>query len=235
MQILKNRAFSIIEILLVIVIIVIFAIFALPQIAKWQEGREVRAEVNSVINYLKEKKSEVDAGKYAMSIVRVGNNNGGAWWTMSDEEWARQMKVPAPAITAQNNLSQYNNKSILNHSRTCPGSYEGYNRAGTQKWSKQNTAFNFNPSKIRVHPNVHMCISKEAIIHPFGSGETVNGIPGKSWIMLCSVKNTTDSGSKKCNVFGSYRTEHMYVIQITRGLKFNLWKYNVDQSKWKKQ
>ena len=128
MQILKNRAFSIIEILLVIVIIVIFAIFALPQIAKWQEGREVRAEVNSVINYLKEKKSEVDAGKYAMSIVRVGNNNGGAWWTMSNEEWARQMKVPAPAITAQNNLSQYNNKSILNHSRTCPGSYEGYNR-----------------------------------------------------------------------------------------------------------
>ena len=51
MQILKNRAFSIIEILLVIVIIAIFAIFALPQIAKWQEGREVRAEVKTEIKH----------------------------------------------------------------------------------------------------------------------------------------------------------------------------------------
>tara|TARA_B100001057_G_scaffold161108_1_gene161713 strand:+ start:899 stop:1603 length:705 start_codon:yes stop_codon:yes gene_type:complete len=230
---LKNKAFSIIELLVVIVIIIVIVVIAYPQISKWQEAREVRKEVNSLISYLKEKKSEVDEGKYAMSIVRVGNNNSGSWWTMSNEEWARQMKVPAEAVTAQGNLSRYDNKSILNHSRTCPGAYEGYNREGTQYWTKQSTAFN--SSKLRFHPNVHMCISKNAIIHPFGSGETVNGIPGKVWVMLCSIKNTTDSGSKKCNVFGNFRTEHMYVIQITRELKFDLWKYNVNQAKWIKK
>ena len=159
----KIKAFTILEILIVLIIIGIIAIFALPNISKWSEEREVRKEVNSLIDYLEEKKSEVDAGKYAISLVRVGNNNGGAWWTMSNQEWNRQMKVPAPAVTAQNNLSQYNNKSILNHSRSCPGSYEGYNSAGTQYWSKQSTAFN--SSEIIFTPAVHMCISKDALIH----------------------------------------------------------------------
>ena len=106
----KTKAFTILEILVVLFIIGIIAIFAFPNFSKWSEEREVRKEVNSLIEYLKEKKSEVDAGKYAISLIRVGNNNGGAWWTMSNQEWNRQMKVPAPAVTAQNNLARYNNK-----------------------------------------------------------------------------------------------------------------------------
>ena len=229
----KNKAFSLIELLVLIAVIGVVAFFSLPAINDWIKDREVKKEINSLIEYIEEKKSEVDAGKYAMSIIRVGNNNSGSWWTMSNKEWVRQMKVPAEAVTAQGDLSRYDNKSILNHSRTCPGTYEDYNRKGTQYWTKQSTAFN--SSKLRFHPNVHMCISKNAIIHPFGSGETINGIPGKVWVLICSTKNTTDSGSKKCNIFGNFRTDHMYVIQITRGLKLNLWKYNVGQSKWIKE
>ena len=51
---------------------------------------------------------------------------------MSQGEWAQQMKVPAPARTAQNRLSSYNNKSILNHHKMCPGSAPGYNNEGTK-------------------------------------------------------------------------------------------------------
>ena len=229
----KNKAFSLIELLVLIAVIGVVAFFSLPAINDWIKDREVKKEINSLIEYIEEKKSEVDAGKYAMSIIRVGNNNSGSWWTMSNKEWVRQMKVPAEAVTAQGDLSRYDNKSILNHSRTCPGTYEAYNRKGTQYWTKQSTAFN--SSKLRFNPNVHMCISKNAIIHPFGSGETINGIQGKVWVLICSTKNTTDSGSKKCNIFGNFRTDHMYVIQITRGLKLNLWKYNVGQSKWIKE
>lgn len=228
-----NKGFTILEILVVLFIIGIIIIFGFPNVSKWITDREVRKEVNSLIYYLEEKKSEVDAGKYAISLVRVGNNNGGAWWTMSNQEWNRQMKVPAPAVTAQNNLPRYNNKSILNHSRSCPGAYEGYNSAGTQYWSKQSTAFN--SSKIIFTPAVHMCISKDAIIHPFGSGETFRGIPGKSWVMICSTKNTTQNGSKRCHYNMSYKADYRYVVQITRGLDFVLYKYNLGQDKWVKQ
>ena len=136
-------------------------------------------------------------------------------------------------MTAQNNLSQYNNKSILNYYRTCPGTYEGYNSAGTQYWSKQSTAFN--SSEIIFTPAVHMCISKDALIHPFGSGETFKGIPGKSWVMICSTKNTTQNGSKRCHYNMSYKADYRYVVQITRGLDFVLYKYIEGQDKWVRQ
>ena len=57
MQILKNRAFSIIEILIVIVIVVVFVVIAYPQVTNYLTDREVKKEVDSFVEYFEEKKS----------------------------------------------------------------------------------------------------------------------------------------------------------------------------------
>ena len=54
MQILKNRAFSIIEILIVIVIVVVFVVIAYPQVTNYLTDREVKKEVDSFVEYFEE-------------------------------------------------------------------------------------------------------------------------------------------------------------------------------------
>ena len=59
-----NRAFTIIEILVVIIVIIIFVFIAWPNITSWATDREVKQEVNSFVEYLKEKKGEVQSEKF---------------------------------------------------------------------------------------------------------------------------------------------------------------------------
>ena len=92
-----NKAFTIIEILVVIVIIIIFIIFAAPNVSNYVADREVKKEVNSFVKYLKEKKAEVQEGKYP--VVSVGIYASPVLWYMTHEEYGIQMKVPAPART----------------------------------------------------------------------------------------------------------------------------------------
>ena len=135
----KTKAFTLLELLVVIFIIAVLAIFVYPNFQKWITDREVKKEVNSLINYLEDIKSEVDSGKYAMAWVHITPNP--QTWTMSEEEWSLQMKVPAEARTAQNRLSSYNNKSILNYHRMCAGSAPSYNREGTQRYEQSSNSF----------------------------------------------------------------------------------------------
>ena len=114
---LKNKAFSIIEILIVIVIVIVFVVIAYPQISNYLTDREVKKEVDSFVEYFEEKKSEVQNEKYGLLVVgqttpeQARSNN----WYMTKEEYAIQMKVPAPGRTNRNNPGSYGNKSILNY------------------------------------------------------------------------------------------------------------------------
>ena len=64
---LKNKGFSIIELLIVIVIIIVIVVIAYPQISNYLTDREVKKEVYRLDDYIKEKKAETASGKYAMS------------------------------------------------------------------------------------------------------------------------------------------------------------------------
>ena len=137
-----NRAFTLIEILVVIVIIIIFVIFAAPNVANYATDREVKQEVSSFVEYLKEKIAEVQEGKYP--VIQVGVYASPKLWYMTHEEFGIQMKVPAPARTNRGNASRYNNKSVMNHSRACPSSpdtidYSNWvkTNVGTYKWKNQ--------------------------------------------------------------------------------------------------
>jgi len=223
---LKNKAFSIIELLVVIVIIIVIVVIAYPQISNYLTDREVKKEVYRLVDYIKEKKAETVSGKYAMAWIWIGGKGQSQSWTMSNEEWALQMKVPAPARTAQNRLSSYNNKSILNHSRACGSNANGYNNEGTQYYSKNSNTFNWS-SKV-TSSNKHLCIDKNGIITT--DGENQNGIEGKLWMIVCSTSNTGE-GNKRC-YWNRDKLPHRYIIKVNPGTKLQVYKYNLGSDKW---
>ena len=225
-----NKAFTLIEILVVIVIIIIFVIFAAPNVANYATEREVKKEVYALVEYIEKKKTEVNSGQYGMAWIRISGTPGqSSAWIMSHSEWAEQMKVPAPARTAQNNLSKYDNKSILNHSRACSGGIAndgGYNDAGTQKYTESSDTFNW--SSNVTSSSKYLCIAKDGMINT--DGENQNGISGKTWLIICSTSNT-GSGSKRC-YWNKDKLDYRYVIKINPGLKIEVYKYNLKKDKW---
>ena len=224
-----NRGFTIIEILVVIVIIIIFVFIAWPNITNWATDREVKKEVYSLVEYIEKKKAEVASGQYAMAWIRISGTTGlSQAWIMSNSEWNEQMKIPAPARTAQNNLSRYNNKSILNHSRACGSSARNYSNAGTQLYTTSSDTFEWS-SKV-TSSRKHLCIARDGMIST--DGENQNGIPGKTWLIICSTKNTGPDYSKLC-YWNRDKLDYRYVIQINTGLKINVYKYNLKKDKWK--
>ena len=229
MQILKNKAFSIIEILIVIVIVVVFVVIAYPQVTNYLTDREVKKEVDSFVEYFEEKKSEVQNEKYGLLVVgqttpeQARSNN----WYMTKEEYAIQMKVPAPGRTNRNNPGSYGNKSILNYYKMCPGSPEGSPDAN---WIKDsNGAYQWS-NKVYTWPNKKYCVSKDAIMFP---GELEFNVTSgeKASFVICSRTNTTNSsGGNRCNY--NNKNEHRYAIQVARNLDLKIYKYNKKNDKW---
>ena len=70
-----NKAFTLIEILVVIVIIIIFVIFAAPNVANYATEREVKKEVYRFVEYFKQRKGDVQSGKYGVYYLKPGMNS----------------------------------------------------------------------------------------------------------------------------------------------------------------
>ena len=62
----RNKAFTILELLVVLAVIGVFAAVAYPNISNWIADRQVKKEVFETVNFVKERKSEVTSGKYGM-------------------------------------------------------------------------------------------------------------------------------------------------------------------------
>ena len=223
-----NRGFTIIEILVVIIVIIIFVFIAWPNITNWTTDREVKHEVNSFVEYLKEKKAEVQGGKYP--VIQVGVYASPKLWYMTHEEFGIQMKVPAPARTNRGKASQYNNKSIMNNSRACPSSPDNVDYSN---WVKTNVGTYKWKNDTRHWPNIKICISKDAFLDPgtrhFDFTSLEKGrLEGA--LVICSAKNSTNSGSTRCNARN--KIEHRRIIQIDRSLNILIYKYNLKKDKW---
>jgi len=234
-QILKNRAFSIIEILIVIVIVVVFVVIAYPQITNYLTDREVKTEVNKLIVYIEEKKSEVQSNKYPIIAIRWAIKNGkNEVWHMTQEEFTAQMKVPAPGWTYRNQ-SGTGQKSYLNHYKMAPGSLDS---SDTSNWVRQSTGLYEWSDDVWHWMNGNMVISKDALINPGANHFTVldqNGAQQDVAFMVCSKSNTSNhyggSGSgPKCN--SSSKADYRYVLQMDRSLNVNTFKYNIKNDKW---
>ena len=224
MQTLKNRAFTLIEILIVIIIIIVFVVIAYPRVSNYMTDREVRKEVYSLVEYIKQKKTEAVSGKYAMAWIWISGKSSGRSqsWTMSNEEWAAQMKVPADSRTRPSN-----GKSILNGGRGCGSSARNYNNEDTQRYTKKADVFSWS-SKV-TSSNKHLCIDKDGLIDT--DGENQNGIEGKVWMIVCSTSNTGPGYSSLC-YWNRDKLDHRYIIKVDRGTKIKVYKYNIKNDKW---
>ena len=88
---LKNKAFSIIELLVVIVIIIVIVVIAYPQISNYLTDREVKKEVYDTIAFIKERKAEVTSGKYGMTQIVLKPNL--EVYTMSPQNFLILIKI----------------------------------------------------------------------------------------------------------------------------------------------
>ena len=202
----KNKAFSIIELLVVIVIIIVIVVIAYPQISNYLIDREVKSEVYRLVDYIKKKKAETDSGKYAMTRIWISDKPASGKsqdWQMSNEEWNRQM--------ANGQLRK----------RMCPNpknQYTNTNSSDIFEWSSKVTS-----------SRKHLCIDREGIIST--DGENQRGIDGKVWMIVCSTSNTGPGYSKLC-YWNRDKLPHRYIIKVNLGTKIQVYKYNLGSDKW---
>ncbi len=231
----NNKAFSIIELLVVITIFAVLAVFGYPKVDQWLTDREVKKEMNSIVQYIEERKAEVASGKYPIIAIRWAMKNGkNEVWHMTQEEYLTQMKVPAPGWTYRNQ-SNTNQKSFLNHYKMAPGSLDN---SDTSNWVKRTTDLYEWSDDVWHWMNGNMIISKNALLDHQANHFTIidqNGAQQDVAFMVCSKKNTSNhyggSGSSpKCN--NSSNADSRYVLQMDRSLNVNLFKYNSSTSRW---
>ena len=225
----NHKAFSILELLVVIAIIAIISVFGYPKVDKWLTDREISNEVNKFVAYFEEKKSEVNNKKYGLLVIgqtspeQASSKN----YYITNEEYAIQMKVPADGRTNRNNPSQYDNKSIMNYYKMCPGSPE--NSPDANWVTDASGAFQW-PESVYTWPNKKYCVSRNAIMFP-GELEFNVTATEKASFVVCSRSNTTNSsGNNRCNY--NNKNEHRYAIQVARNLNLKVFKYNLKSDQW---
>ena len=204
---LKNKAFTIIELLVVIVIIIVIVVIAYPQISNYLTDREVKKEVYRLVDYIKKKKAETNSGQYAMTRIWISDKPASGKsqdWQMSNEEWNRQM--------ANGQLS----------SRACPGPKSQYTNTNSSD------TFEWDHSKV-ISSRKHLCIDREGIIST--DGENQNGIQEKAFIIVCSTSNTGPDYNSLC-YWNRKKLPYRYIITVGLGTKIKVYKYNLKKDKW---
>ena len=228
----NNKAFSIIELLVVIAIIAIVSVFGYPKIDQWLTDREMKNEVNNFVTYFEEKKSEVENRKYGVLVIGQTSpeQDRSRNYYITNEEYAIQMKVPAAGRTNRNDPSKYDNKSIMNFYKMCPGSPQ--NSPDANWITDESGAYQW-PDTVYTWQNKKYCISRNAILSP-GQLEFNVTPTEKASFIICSRSNTTNSnGNNRCNY--SNKNAYRYAVQIARNLDLKIFKYNKDTDKWIEQ
>ena len=208
MRRIKYKAFTIIELLVVLAIIGIFSAIAYPNVSSWIVGREVKKEVYTFVAEINEMKSKVLNGQYAMAMLN---------WSHPSSEYATLKKY---YMTNEDYFTHYKGKKLGSSCNKNPGNQK-YQHVG-----------DFSSQEIRHWPNIHLCISKDGSKKGDLNGK--NPVTGKrktlGRVILCSISNTTISGSDRCNE--SNKIDHRYLITWNRFADIKIYTYNKKKGKW---
>ena len=207
-----NKAFTLIELLVVIAVLGIFAVIAYPNVIKWINDREVKAEAIKTAGYLNEMQSTVKSGKYGM--VQVALQSDVYVYTMSNENFRNTYK----------NLSTNN---TYKRNNSC-----AYRQSGTSRKTNMETIkFPSSGSDYVVHISpgrTVLCMTSDGLLNY--NGNQTERDPETRLIVnvftICSKGNTTQSSC-------SYRArqDNMYKVTIDKNINTKVYKLK-NKSTW---
>ena len=211
-QLKTNKGFTSIELLVVITLLGIFAVVAYPNVTKWINDREVKAEAMRTAGFINEMRSTVGSGKYGMlqAVLQSDVNV----YTMSNENFRNTYK----------NLSTNN---TYKRNNSC-----AYRQSGTSRKTNMETIkFPTSGSDYVVHispSRTVLCMTSDGLLN-YGGNQTERD-PETRLIVnvftICSKGNTTQSSC-------SYRArqDNMYKVTIDKNINTKVYKLK-NKSTW---
>ena len=228
MRIKTIKGFTILELLVVIAILGIFTVVAYPNISKWIDDRAVKKDVYDVINYINERKNEIQSGEYGMHQVALNT------------------RVHTYSMTTKNYFNTYKKVGTNNYfknNRVCryqqPNTSQNTSRVPNLDIGSRN-----NDSSSHVYPSSNhpspkhfslICITKDGTIrHENNNPRNVNvrdPSTGKyyDYYLFCSKNHPTAQNCKE-----GAQHDIMYRITWDRFVNIKVYKYNKKSNKWKK-
>ena len=201
-----KKAFTILELLVVLAVLGVFTAIAYPNISNWITDREVRSEAYEFVAQINQMKSKVTSGEYALARVDF------------DHPSRTYATIKRYYMTTTNYNQNYSGSKT--HLPSCTKS-QSYQSDG-----------NYSSELTRHWPNTHICISKNGSkIGPMDlKNPETGGSKSLEAVVICSVNNSQNSGSKICNI--NNKLKHRYLLTWDKFVNLKVYKFNFEKNSW---
>jgi len=222
----KNRAFTILEILVVLAIIGVFSAIAYPNVSSWIADRNVKNAAFETVAFVKDRKSEVTSGKYGMTQILFN----------------RQLQVFTMSPNKFIEIYKSTNSPFSSHKQnyTCGfGDTAGFTRQN--QYDKEDFGPYVQESDVHIYPSAWhnptrtaVCITKDGSIsyyRPNQNGRIKDQSTGQmvDFFLFCSKSNSTERSCKY-----NSNLEYRYMITLDRFQNMKVFRYNKSKNKWNK-
>tara|TARA_B100001250_G_scaffold407358_1_gene427974 strand:- start:555 stop:1238 length:684 start_codon:yes stop_codon:yes gene_type:complete len=222
----KNRAFTILELLVVLAVIGVFSAIAYPNVTGWIADRNVKNVAFETVAFVKDRKSEVTSGKYGMTQILF--NRQLQVFTMSPDKFIEIYKSTSSPFSSHK------------QNYTCGfGDTAGFTRQN--QYDKEDFGPYVQESDVHIYPSAWhnpmrtaVCITKDGSIsyyRPNQNGRIKDPSTGQmvDFFLFCSKSNSTESSCKY-----NSNLEYRYMITLDRFQNMKVFKYNKNKNKWNK-
>ena len=222
----KNRAFTILELLVVLAVIGVFSAIAYPNVSGWIADRNVKNAAFETVAFVKDRKSEVTSGKYGMTQILF--NRQLQVFTMSPDKFIEIYKSTSSPFSSHK------------QNYTCGfGDTAGFTRQN--QYDKEDFGPYVQESDVHIYPSAWhnpmrtaVCITKDGSIsyyRPNQNGRIKDPSTGQmvDFFLFCSKSNSTESSCKY-----NSNLEYRYMITFDRFQNMKVFRYNKNKNKWNK-
>jgi len=222
----KNRAFTILELLVVLAVIGVFSAIAYPNVSSWIADRNVKNAAFETVAFVKDRKSEVTSGKYGMTQILFN----------------RQLQVFTMSPNKFIEIYKSTNSPFSSHKQnyTCGfGDTAGFTRQN--QYDKEDFGPYVQESDVHIYPSAWhnptrtaVCITKDGSIsyyRPNQNGRIKDQSTGQmvDFFLFCSKSNSTERSCKY-----NSNLEYRYMITLDKFQNTKVFKYNKNKNKWNK-
>jgi len=222
----KNRAFTILELLVVLAVIGVFSAIAYPNVSSWIADRNVKNAAFETVAFVKDRKSEVTSGKYGMTQILFN----------------RQLQVFTMSPNKFIEIYKSTNSPFSSHKQnyTCGfGDTAGFTRQN--QYDKEDFGPYVQESDVHIYPSAWhnptrtaVCITKDGSIsyyRPNQNGRIKDQSTGQmvDLFLFCSKSNSTERSCKY-----NSNLEYRYMITLDRFQNMKVFRYNKSKNKWNK-